>query len=309
MKSLLALFVPLLMFNVALSDQKGAVPVSEVKQMEFRFNPPDGIKYTTTAEYTVRTSAGDGETQVDHGILSSKTTVTKFDKGFIFKTEPQTITISHNARELNNPLAKFIQSSVVTIEADPNGKILSLKGYEDLAERLKKEFKGQDISDLIGKIDLNALTDQAAGEWNRRLRGLVGKKVDVGQRWVEMESYVLPTGDKIVYFKLITIKGQEKCGDKDCLRLRFDFTSDRNSLGQDSAIDATMLPSSDQPEVQVIAQSPNKIKGWGEMVIEPMTMLIYAENQLKTIILVTTTTDGVKHQTTLTERKKYQTHF
>jgi hypothetical protein len=309
MKVLITLLLSLLMVNIALSAPEGTVPKKQDQQIEFRFNPPVGLSFIATAEYTVRISQGGTESQESKGTIVSRTTISKSDKGFIFKTEPQTIILSQNEQEVKNSLAKIIQNSVVTIDADSQGKILSLKGYEDLEERLSKEFPEKQVKTLLGTVNVNSLSKQAADEWDRRLSGLVGRKLNIGQRWIEMKSEVLATGEKVVYYQMSSVKGKEKCGPKECVRIRYDYTTDRKSLELIYGSKSQALSAEDQEEAQAIAQSPNKIKGWSETVLDPNTMIIYLENLLRTINLGITTSDGVRHQSSVMEKKKYQASF
>jgi hypothetical protein len=309
MKICSLIIVPLLLITPAIEDPQRNLAENDSVGIEFRFNPPAGLTYATQAESTVRISRGSVEPEVNKGLVTTKVTVAKSENGFIFRSEPKQIKIINNGREMYNPLARVIQSSILTIEVNPRGEILSLKGYEDLAERLKKEFKAQEIKDLMAKVDLNTLADQAAKEWQSRLQGLVGHRVKAGDAWVEIERTLLSTGDSIAYYKVVTVKEKEKCGEAECVRLRFDFQTDRQKLAEQDESLLDKLPSESNEDALAIKQSSTKVSGWGELIIEPATMLIHSAHSLRRYQLLSETVDGARLVTSIMEKKEYTTQF
>lgn len=290
MKLYFLAMLPLLTNPMALNNQDARTAPSRPQEVEFRFFPPDALTYTTVAESSIRKTQGAGETESDRGLIESKVTITRSQEGYVFKTEPQKMAIFHNELQIDNPLAKAIQGSVVSVEVNPSGEIMSLKGYEDLEERLKKDFKTTQVKNLMATINIDSLSQQAEQAWRRQVGGLIGRKVKVGDVWTRTESRFLGT-DEVVYDKIITFKSLEKCGGKECVRLHFDYRI-----------------SSEKKELQDVSSPVRKVGGQGEMLIDPGTMLIHSETSVQSFQLMSKTPYGPRLMNIM-EKRSYQSLF
>jgi hypothetical protein len=140
------------------------------------------------------------------------------------------------------------------------------------------------VKSLASVINEDAMIDKEATEWDARISSFVGQTVKMGDLWTSTDELALPTGQSVVYHTATKFVEKVKCGTHDCVRIQFWYNSDAGAL---QAFVGKVLndfaDSAGTPQVKEISGA--EIVGEGERIIDPTTMLIYAESISRTVTM------------------------
>jgi hypothetical protein len=280
---------------------------AEPEKVTFRFAPPDG----TTFEQTLVTTK-----TTDLGAQGKRTDVTRavvrlrFDKtadGYTLTGTPVAMTMHRDGQEVENPLFDVLASLTFTYRLDADGSIRAIEGYDVLADRLRNAFPDEAVFQALSKV-LNAETMVAREkeDWSGRISSFSGGTYEIGSRWTTESPFALPNGETITFYTATELVGKEKCGDRDCVRIRFRYDTDASALGKlagEVVSDAVKAAGAQDPGLQI---SKSKITGGGERLIDPATMLIHSESLERTMRMDMATPGGT---TPVTQHEKREYTF
>ncbi len=203
----------------------------------------------------------------------------------------------------------MLSEVVVTYELDRQGKILSIKGYDTLIEKMKATLPPAAVQSLSSVLSEEALVNKEKAEWDGRISSFVGQKARIGDAWTSTDQYPMPTGGAIQFYSATKLAGQARADGMDCVRIQFSYNTDENALkqfvgklGKDIGQMTTSKSAAFKPGAGAAS-----IVGSGERVIDPATMLIYAETLTRTIKMPMEVPGQGKVPATLVEKKQY--HF
>ncbi|MFA5260539.1 MAG: hypothetical protein WC450_04860 [Candidatus Omnitrophota bacterium] len=274
------------------------------ERIHFQFNPPVDVQYQATARSNITIDMGGAGRQASEGTVTSNIKITKTEGGYLFVTEPVSVVIKRNGNVVRDPLTQLIQESVVSIEADRNGKIISLSGYENLENKIREKFSEEEVRTLTTLIKVQELSSRAASEWESRLEGLVGKDFHPGDSWVDAREFQLPTGEKVAYYVRTKIENKQPCGERNCVKIAFRYSTQAIDLeipeqtGPPKAAPSLVAPDQEKPGLQ--------IRGFGARVLEPDTMMIHSENSQKIVEVVSTAASPGMPSMKIMEKNEYR---
>lgn len=298
-KKLLAVFVAIVFST---STNVGQLRTQDIT---FNFNPPDGLIYYQTQITTKITTMGSSEKRTDITESKSKIEVKKTSKGYSITATPLAAIMTRNGEEVNNPVLSLLQNLSIVYEADEQGQLTSIKGFDKLSEILKASFPQHVVEQLSTLLNEEALVNKETAEWNGRIGDFAGAQVSIGDVFTSVSEFPLPTGESVKYYTATKIEEKAHCGNHNCVKIAFSYNSNPEAL-KEFVGDA----------IQDIAQSAGKsdvnfslsqveITGEGERLIDPTTMLIYSELIKRNMQMEMEVPGQGKLPTTQIEERKY----
>ncbi|HWM93254.1 MAG TPA: hypothetical protein VN493_21000 [Thermoanaerobaculia bacterium] len=117
--------------------------------------------------------------------------------------------------------------------------------------------------------------------WAGRISDFTGQSFELGSSWTAEVPFALPSGEEIQFYTRTEIAEKVRCGDKDCVRIRFRYDSDASAMGAKIGQSVSEIAKGvGGPEVQIKKMT---FTGGGERLIDPATMLIYSETLERTM--------------------------
>jgi hypothetical protein len=300
--------MPVLFLWAALQSWPGQAWAADTpaERIRFQFNPPVDVLYQSTAYSHITMDMGMAGQQSSEGTVVSNIKISKTEGGYLFVTEPVSVVIKRNGDVIRDPLTQLIQESVLSVEADREGKVVSLSGYENLEKNIREKIPAEKVQALTALIKVQELSSKAAAEWESRMEGLVGTDSRLGDAWIDAREYHLPTGETVVYYARTKIESKQPCGGRDCVKIVFRYSTEAGDLeapGQTVTRKPSALLDKDE------ARPGLKIRGFGSRVLEPDTMMIHSEISQKIIEVAAPEAVPGMPSMKITEKNEYHCAF
>lgn len=247
----LALLVLLLPLRAAHS----AETAKTAETVTFRFSPPDGITYVESVLLARVLEAQDAPRQTELQRGDARVRYDKTANGWTVTGTPISMSIEKDGKPIESPILEALKGAVAIYRLDLQGNLLSVQGYEGLAEKVSKGLSPEEAQALAKTLDPESILEREKAEWKSRIGDYTGKTFEIGSSWTTEAPLALPSGGE-VQLRTHTTLERATCGDRDCVRLRFRYDSD----------------------------TP-KVTGKGERVIDPSTMLIYSDWTERTFLV------------------------
>jgi hypothetical protein len=247
----------------------------------FRFAPPDGTTFVQTLVTTKTLDAGAAGKRTD--VQRSETRL-RFDKagdGWTLTATPISMTMTRDGQAVQNPVLDALKDLVVTYRLDAQGNIVAIQGFGNVQEKLIKALPPEAAQAVAKLVTEEAMVAKEKAEWAGRISDFTGESFELGSSWTSEVPFALPTGEEILYYTRTEIAEKARCGDRDCVRIRFRYDTDASAIG--AKVGESMSEVSKGvggPEVQI---KKTTITGGGERLIDPATMLIHSETLERTM--------------------------
>jgi hypothetical protein len=280
-----------------------------VAAQEFRFNPPDGTTYVETLRITRENHLGWLGDQTESLETTARVRITRTSEGYTAAATLLSVRITEDGRELESPLLVLPIGKTFTYDIDAIGRIRAIRGMDELMAELSAAVPDEEEDDSY--VNLMADTGVVAGEtedWHSRIGSLVGRSFQIGSLWSTAEQLALPMNRKLAYTTTTRVIGKEKQNGRECVRLRFTSTSSprapRATGKRAKTVAARRRPvraSSTTPGVSILET--------GERVVDPRTMLIYAESSTRTLKMKIDVLGEENVPTTMIEKRQYRYQY
>ena len=178
----------------------GLTPQVFSQEIEFHFNPLDGIAYLETVKTTKVKDMGLLGKQSDVGKTTAKVSITKTPSGYEVVVTPLSMTMARNGQVVNSPTTPVLLDTVVRYELDADGHLLAIRGYETLVERMQQVIPQAAAQSLSAVFSEEALVNKETAEWNARIGSYIGRRVKIGEVVHATEEFELPTGETVVFY-------------------------------------------------------------------------------------------------------------
>lgn len=267
---------------------------SDAESVTFRFAPPDGTTFVQTLVTTKTTEVG-SQKQTDVTRSKVRLRFEKKPQGFLLTGTPLSMTLERNGQTVENPVLDVLSQTAITYRIDPQGKLVAIQGYGDFQDRLFKALPPQAARALSKVVNEEGMVAREKAEWAGRIGDFSGNTLELGASWTATSPFDLPSGEQIQFYTRTDLVGKEKCGARDCVRIRFRYDTDAAALG---AVAGKV--------VQEVAGATVKVgkmglSGSGERLVDPDTLLVHAETLERTITL--------EGGTTVREKREYSFEF
>jgi hypothetical protein len=252
------------------------------KKFTFRFNPPDGIEFLQTLTITKVQEIGELRKQTDVNVSKAQIVIRKKPDGYTATAKLLSIVMTRDGKPFNNPVMSVMADLEVTYEFDKEGRLTAVRGFDVLKSRIQDRFDPQMAMALSAFLTEEAMVNKEEAEWNGRIGNFIGRTVELGDVWTDTEEFPLPMGKTAAFHTATKFAEEKKCGGSNCLRVEFFYHSKPAAL--EKLVGKTLSELSKAAGAEVEAEvSGMEIAGSGERLIDPDTMLIYAERIERTV--------------------------
>jgi len=289
-----------------------ASPVAET-EVTFTFAPPDGLSYMVTVVNVRERTAVGTEPQTDRTESKTLHQVRKSDDGWIIVGRPESMTMSRGGQPVRDPVSDLLQEVVVTYEVGADGSLRSIEGFGGLIDKLRGQLPDTVLAQLEPMLGEQALVARETAEWNGRIGEFVGTTWTIGETVESRTKFDLPTGETLEYDVETVVSGREACPAGSCVRVETRFDTDATAMAElaaesvskvaDAVREASGQPAEDA-ETKV-TPGASQMKGTSSRLIDPGTMLIYAEAVTRRLRLTLSTGDGQITTITIDEERDY----
>lgn len=275
----------------------------KAEEVTFRFAPPHGTTCVQTVVTTKATEVG-GKKQTE--VARSKARL-RFDKsadGYTLTATPVSASVERDGQAVQNPVLDVLNGLVLTYRIDAEGNLVSVQGYEDVMERFRKALPPEAVQAVSQVISADLLVAKEKAEWAGRIGDFVGATLELGSSWTAEAPFALPTGEQVQFYTRTELAEKVKCGERDCVRIRFRYDSDASAVGakvEQMVKDIAKGAGGENPGLQLGKMT---ITGGGERVLDPATMLVYSETMERTLRM-----ESAQGPVIRTEKKEYSFEY
>ncbi|MEW6203384.1 MAG: hypothetical protein AB1546_15500 [bacterium] len=280
---LFAGFFICVVLSLSISDSVYPQEKTEPEGFVFRFAPPDGIKFTVNAKVNEVKSLGEFEQHTTVSELETNVVINKSDDGCKIIHKLKSADVKRDGKDFPNPVSSLLKDIQITYEVDKYGQIVSVSGYDKLIEKLK-EMTTESAAEALSEVkDEQVLVGKDMAEWNSKIGYFIGLTPAVGDMWIMVEQYPMPTGEMIYYYSALKFVEKVKCGGSECIKITFDYNTSAETLAEQVEMTKEKIVESAGLAGDLVNVADVAIEGEGERLIDPATMLIYSETITRTV--------------------------
>ncbi len=277
---------PLLLLSlVSLPSAALAQSAAAPSVFVMHFLPPDGVKVKMSYRLE-RTRLVEGQPPVkDVGESSTEGVFKRMGAGFEYAPRTVASTMTRNGSLINDPIVALMSKVPVTYVISAGGEATAIKGYGEVAALLKSTVSPQIAAALAPIVNEAALVGRETAEWNARYSDWADGEFEIGQV-IDVEApQPLPNGETLMYTIRTTIARWEPCPAGQCVRLEQIYESDAAALANiANGVMARVTAATPAAAGLVVPSSKGaRVSGSLTRLIDPKTMLIYAEQVRRTI--------------------------
>lgn len=262
-----------------------AVSRADAETISFHFAPPDDTAYIQTL-VTEREREIEGMAkQVDRIETRTAYAIKRDGSDYIIAATPMSSQTTRDGQVVSDPIQNLFQGSPITFVVAADGKLKEVRGYDALTEKMQKSLPPEIAKALAPELNERMMVARETAEYNGRIGNFAGKDYTVGETIDEASTYQLPGGESLKYSLHTTVKGLEPCPPGKCARVEVTYDSDADAVGK-AVLDtvnevAKVVPGGNDKAPASIGGT--KVAGTGSRLIDPKTMLIYAESLSRNI--------------------------
>lgn len=260
---------------------------SDAESVTFRFAPPDGTTFVQTLVTTKTTEIG-SQKQTDATRSKVRLRFEKKPQGYILTGTPLSMTLERNGQAVENPLLDVLSQTVITYRIDPQGNLVAVQGYGEFQDRLFKTLPPQAVQALSKVVNEEAMVAREKAEWAGRIGDFSGNTLELGSSWTSASPFDLPSGEQIRFYTRTDVVGKERCGARDCVRIRFRYDTDASALGavaQKMVREVAAAAGAPRDSTEAVKVGRMGLSGGGERLVDPATLLVHAETLERTITM------------------------
>lgn len=277
-------FVPVSLLGICLCWSVGVLAAAPEGKVTFRFAPPDGTTCVETVDKTTDTDMGSVGKRADISRVKGKTLYTKTREGYRLTTTVLEASATRNGKPVPDALRDGMKGLAITYEVDQSGQLLAVRGYDRVITRVRELFP-EAAPALASVLDEQTLINRERGDWQGRVGAFAGQTVEIGDAAVGTSEFPLPGGGSVIFYSAVTCVERLRYAGHDCVKIRFSYDSDPADLGK--AVGKTLSEiarAAHRPDLK-IEPGAATIKGSGERIVDPATLLPYAETIERTITM------------------------
>ncbi len=276
--------------------------------ISFRFAPPTGTTCIETLQTTKVAKLSTGQTRTDVGRVKGKSVYSKTPRGYRLAQTALEVSATRDGRPMPDPVTEALKGLTVTYDIDARGQLTAIHGLDKVIARVEKSVGPQAAQAMAGLLNEEALTNKERSEWEGRIGSFAGERAVIGDVWIGTDEFPLPNGETVTFYLVTKLVGRVKSAGHDCVKMRFSYNSDAAALAKLAGKTAREIAAAaGRPELPATA-TEMLIVGSGERVIDPATMLIYAETTERTITMPIQSPQG-EVTATIREKRVYSFQY
>jgi hypothetical protein len=156
----------------------------------------------------------------------------------------------------------------------------------------------RNLQGIVKAIEPDVVLQRMDVEWKDRVSSLSGVELEPGETILRESTWPLTNGEALRYYTAIRFEGMERLDGKPVAKLVYRFDTDPQALSEFAG------KAFDNPGA--IAEAGAEVRGEGERLIDPETLLIQAETRTRTIVAELPQSDGATAKITRHEVIEYR---
>jgi len=265
----------------------------------FRFAPPDGTTYTEAVVVVQLVDFGEGRTSSRQSVLKTKVDIRKLAVGYNIVS---TLLYGQTTGGAGEPGAALeaLQGVPLTYEIDGQAHLISVTGAAQVRQKLEEALPSELAAAMAATLSDEGVLAAARSDWNRRVLSYVGVPAQVGEAWVDVEEFTLPSGGTVDYYSAHRVAGVEDVAGVRCLRVEFTNSRDPAALRPFLGPNAEALLTGKPP-----LPGSDTLSGSGNRVVDPTTLLCYGEEVDQKVTTTVAVPGNPSVPVTIDQRKTY----
>ena len=267
----------------AISTSGQPVQGAESETVEFRFAPPDGVRFVQTL-VTIRMRMIEN-IGFQHDRSESKTLVSirRSETGYVVEATLTSIEMTRDGKPASDPIVGLLKDSKITYHVGNDGHVKNVEGFAELSAKLHASYSPDVAKALAPILNEQTMIAREISEWNGRIGDYAGTTATIGSTIDGTAPFTLPNGESMVFHTRTWFAGREPCRSRPCVRVHQQFDTDPDAL-EDQFSDVRTGPRSKMlREPLTLAATHPRVSGAANRLIDPNTMLIYEEDQERAI--------------------------
>jgi hypothetical protein len=260
-----------------------SVKADTEKHVTFTYAPPDGTKFIQTVEKNRETLLGDLGRRVDRSKSRTSLVIRQVETGYAVTATPLSMTMTRNGAPVSSPASDVMKDVVTTYYVGQDGRIGRIEGFGGLKEKIQETFPPKVAAALAPVFDEQAMVTRATAEWNAEIGDYVGASFAIGEARTGVVPFELPNGETISFYNHISFPAWEPCPTGSCVRVEVTYNSNARSLGKTLSSITTQMLEKLEKDNPIAALSDAKMSGTASWLIDPTTMLFYAQTMSRTM--------------------------
>jgi hypothetical protein len=289
--------------------REAGATASSKPRFSFRFHPPDGTTFVQTLVMTRTTQIGPSMRRTDVTTTRTRVTIRKSPQGYTLVATPISATMTRDGRPVGSPVLEALSKLTVTYEIDAKGKIAAIRGYENVAQALRASLPPETAATMARTLTPEALVRREKSEWDGRVGRYVGRSAGAGDSWVTTDEFPLPDGGKAVFHSATRFDAAPGSAQAPRLRMKFRYDTDAEALTRLTGKPIRNLPRKAGVSTNNSQISDVAIKGSGERLVDPTTMLIYEESATRTVTMKMEIPGQGRHNAVTEEKRVYRYNY
>lgn len=256
------------------------------KAIEFKFNPPDGTKFTESYKSTEVITIDNQKVSTVVTEAKAQYIIRKKEGGFSVTVLPISFSVKEDGSKSTeiDPLEQTMRNSVIEYTLNCDGICTNVSGIEKMVQDIIA-FAGENIKPEIA-ANLPELTAEFVqseiDSWNDRFAALSGVKAKPGESWKTDIEYELPIGISIPISTTLKFTGMVKKNKRDYATIQRIYTVDSDAMEIATGEELRDMAKSTLPILNRFNISSMETFMKAEQVIDPATMLIQSETSKST---------------------------
>lgn len=311
MKLKLSNIIHSILVVVFICSVSNELSAAEKRSIKFSFSPGENISFIEKLTMIKEKDMGEHGKQIDESIITSKITITRTKSGWDVLAEPLSVSLKRNGEAIDDRFIKLISSAVVTSKLDAQGNIVDVEGYQAFVEGLSKQMPEPFSQRLSSVLNVEMMKAKEIASWKGRIGDFVGAEVEVGDSFVGSEPFELPNGVTINFNVKTNISAIEPCGQHECVRIEQVYDSRTNNVAKVASNIVSNVLRGDSPETskENTENGSATIHGMVQRIIDPHTMLIYAEESTRTVNMMVDIPGVNSVPMSMTETRVYEYQY
>lgn len=228
--------------------------------IHFRFAPPDGVRMQQTVKAVhVRTVPGLPAQRLESEAALEARFAAVGD-GYTYSPRVVAARSTLNGSEIDSPTADILAAVQPTFVISARGEVIAVEGLERIAAWLGENLPAEHAAALAAAFDEEAMVAHEKALWDARHMDLCGRSMRIGESVEGRAEYRLPDGSMLEYTVRTLLAGWQDCPAGRCVRV-------------------------EQSHHSAPAGEGAQLSGHVLRVLDPATMLIYEEDQQRTLTL------------------------
>ena len=252
----------------------------EGDHFKFRFNPPQGLSYLVITRSEKETIKGGSGNQIDAGESTCLIELEKSKSGYLMYQTSQSLTLSRDGKEFEDPILNALLNNRITYELDLNGKMLDVKGYDRIIDEVKKSAPEEIFSRLSVIFNEEVIKLRDMADWKGRIETFIDLDINIGDIWTLENPFKLPNAEILKVYSAYSFMEKVNIKGVDCIRIKGAYSSNPKELNE--AIGTEIRWAFGKKDVPDESHE-SSIYGETNMLMAPDTMLVYDESLMRKV--------------------------